>query len=69
MSQKEKELKRLVDEYGYHPLDVEDGVQLPNMMGWIGGLDFKMHRAKVLEEIAAELGADRGDKPIGKNSE
>ena len=30
------------------------------MMGWIGGFDFKMHRARVLEEIAAELGADVG---------
>ncbi|NLK08669.1 MAG: hypothetical protein GX316_08225 [Firmicutes bacterium] len=62
MSQKEKELKRFVDEFGYHPLDLEDGVQLPNMMGWIGGLDFKMYRARVLEEIAAELGADLGDR-------
>ena len=49
MSHKEKELKRLAEEYGYAPLDVEDGVQLPNMMGWIGGFDFKMHRARVLE--------------------
>ena len=27
MSHKEKELKRLAEEYGYAPLDVEDGVQ------------------------------------------
>jgi hypothetical protein len=26
MSQKEKELKRFAEEYGYAPLDVEDGV-------------------------------------------
>ncbi len=63
MSQKEKELKRFAEEYSYAPLDVEDGVQLPNMMGWIGGLDFKMHRARVLEEIAAELGADVRNLP------
>ncbi|NLJ86900.1 MAG: hypothetical protein GX322_10765 [Firmicutes bacterium] len=63
MSQKEKEIKRLADEYSYAPLDVEDGVQLPNMMGWIGGIDFKMHRAKILEEIAAELGTDGGRMP------
>ncbi len=63
MSQKEKELKRHVEDCGFAPLDVEDGVQLPNMMGWIGGFDFKTHRARVLEEIAAELGAEMGRIP------
>lgn len=65
MSQKEKEIKRFAEEYGYAPLDVEDGTQLPNMMGWIGGFDFKMYRARVLEEIANELGTHL-DRPPGR---
>lgn len=58
LSQKEKELKRFVDEMGIAPLDLEDGTQLPNLMGWAGMFDFVNYRARALEDIAESLGND-----------
>ena len=58
MSHKEKELKRLAEEYGYAPLMLKMCSSQHDGMDW--WFDFKMHRARVLEEIAAELGADVG---------
>ncbi len=41
---------------GYTPynLDVEDGAELPNLMGW-GGHDFQKSRADLMQEIAEQL--------------
>ena len=63
MSQKQKELKRIVDEVGIAPLDLEDGTELPNLMGWSGMFDFVNYRARALEEIAESLGAQVEDIP------
>lgn len=56
MSQKEKELKRIAQDFGVAPLDLEDAIQLPNIMGWAGSFDYLNYRAKTLEEIAKSLG-------------
>jgi hypothetical protein len=38
------------------PFDLEDGAQLPHLMGW-SMHDFQLERARQMEEIAEELGA------------
>ncbi len=56
MSQKEKELKRIAEEFSVAPLDLEDAIQLPNLMGWSGMVDFQHYRARNMEELAKSLG-------------
>ena len=63
LSQKEKELKRIAEEYSVAPLDLEDGTQLPNLMGWWAMYDFQNYRARILEEIADSLGESAEEVP------
>ncbi len=44
------------DDVGLGEVDVEEGVELPTLMGWAGGHDYRRGRARLMEEIAEELG-------------
>ncbi|MGI6037362.1 MAG: hypothetical protein ACOYD6_03960 [Limnochordia bacterium] len=57
MGEKEKAWKEFIAQGAIMPLDLEDGAQLPHIMGW-SMYDYQLGRARAMEEIAEELGAD-----------
>ncbi|MGI6034530.1 MAG: hypothetical protein ACOYCE_01810 [Limnochordia bacterium] len=71
MSEQEKARKEDIQDFAMMPFDLEDGAQLPHLMGWAMH-DYQLERARRMEEIAEELGAQyfprrfRGSRPLRK---
>ena len=67
MSEKEKARKEDIRDFAVMSFDLEDGAQLPHLMGW-SMHDFQLERARRMEEIAEELGAQYFPRRLRKTS-